>query len=195
MSFTLHIASTLYLPNSLWFLQKYVKLDQKSWKSAQTSRRVNPTAASFHALNLLPQLNSARSSRQHIFCRVEQAKQSRCKRWVEFDKWNCNSHFIACYSTYLYHRAKKSHFPHFSAWLVQRSFRYHPSVTKSSFTFGIVLNLPSEIFWSEKWQSIAETLGNVLHTFKIKLVHKVYIKCAQGGKPMSILLSFHYRPH
>ena len=61
MSFTLHIASTLYLPNSLtlWFLQKYVKLDQKSWESAQTSRRVNPMAASFHALYLLPQLNSA----------------------------------------------------------------------------------------------------------------------------------------
>ena len=73
-----------------------------------------------------------------------------------------------------------------------------PSVTKSSFTFGIVLNLPSEIFWSEKWQSIAETLSNALHTFKIKLVlkiHRVYIKCAQGGKPMSILPSFCYRPH
>ena len=80
--FTLHIASTLYLPNSLWFLQKYVKLDQKSWKSAQTSRRVNPMAASFHALYLLPQLNSACSSRHNIFCRVEWAKQSRwrCKR-------------------------------------------------------------------------------------------------------------------
>ena len=68
------IASTLYLPNSPWFLQKYVKLDQKSWKSTQTSRRVNPMAASFHALYLLPQLNSARSSRHNIFCRVERAK-------------------------------------------------------------------------------------------------------------------------
>ena len=41
---------------------------------------------------------------------------------------------------------KKSHFLHFSAWLVQKSFRYRPSITKSSFTFGIVLNLASEIF-------------------------------------------------
>ena len=56
----------------------------------------------------------------------------------------------------------------------------------------IYINLPSEIFWSEKWQSIAETLSNALHTFKIKLVHKihrVYIKCAQGGKPIPF-----YRP-
>ena len=66
--------STLHLPNSPWFLQKYVKLDQKSWKSAQTSRRVNPMAASFHALYLLPQLNSARSSRHNTFCRVERVK-------------------------------------------------------------------------------------------------------------------------
>ena len=72
MSFTLHIASTLYLPNSLWFLQKYIKLDQKSWKSAQTSRRVNPMAASFHAFCLLPQLNSDRSSRHNIFCRMDE---------------------------------------------------------------------------------------------------------------------------
>ena len=67
MSFTPHIASTLYLPNSLWFLQKYIKLDQKSWKSAQTLCRVNPMAASFHAFCLLPQLNSDRSSRHNIF--------------------------------------------------------------------------------------------------------------------------------
>ena len=80
MSFTLHIASTLYLPNSLWFLQKYIKLDQKSWKSAQTSRHVNPMAASFHAFCLLPQ-HSDRSSWHNIFCRMEHAKQSRYKRW------------------------------------------------------------------------------------------------------------------
>ena len=81
MSFTLHIASTLYLPNSLWFLQKYIKLDQKSWKSTQILRRVNPMAACFHAFCLLPQLNSNRSSRHNIFCLMERAKQSRCKRW------------------------------------------------------------------------------------------------------------------
>ena len=77
-------ASTLYLPNSLWFLQKYIKLDQKSWKSAQTSRRVNPMVASFYAFCLLPQLNrlnSDRSCQHNIFCRMERAKQSRCKRW------------------------------------------------------------------------------------------------------------------
>ena len=75
------------ISNSLWFLQKiYVKLDKKSWKSTQTSRHVNPMAASFHTLYLLPQLNSARSSPHNIFCRVERAKQSRCKRWQGSEK-------------------------------------------------------------------------------------------------------------
>ena len=32
-------------------------------------------AASFHAFYLLPQLNSDRSSRHNIFCRMERAKQ------------------------------------------------------------------------------------------------------------------------
>ena len=45
---------------------------------------------------------------------------------------------------------KKSHLLHFCTQLVQRFFRYHPSITKSLFTFGIVLNLPSDIFSSEK---------------------------------------------
>ena len=46
-----HLPYTLLvqLPNSLWFLQKYIKLDQKSWKSPPQEsppilRRVNPMA-------------------------------------------------------------------------------------------------------------------------------------------------------
>ena len=86
MSFTLalHIASKLTVLTE--FTVIFTKEYQIGSKILEIPSNFTPCkskamAACFHAFYLLPQLNSDRSSRHNIFCRMERAKQSRCKRW------------------------------------------------------------------------------------------------------------------
>ena len=61
MSFTLHIALLVHCTYQIHCdfyksISSWIKNPGLGWKSTQTSRRVNPMAASFHAFCLLPQL-------------------------------------------------------------------------------------------------------------------------------------------
>ena len=76
--------TTCNLVHSTKFTMIFAKICQIGSKILEISSNFTPCfqwQQVFMHFSLLPQLNSARSSRHIIFCQVERAKQNRCKRW------------------------------------------------------------------------------------------------------------------